>query len=201
MSLLHAYQHQSGWLHRTPAGVKLLTVVVIVVALTVTPVLPWLYAVLGLILIALAVSSQVSLIKLGKRLLCVEPFAIGTALLALPQPNGGTIFVGLLMKSTLCLFCMVLLSSTTRFSDILNVLRRLKFPSLLITTLALMDRYLFVLIEEVGRLSRARKSRTFVKGRASAWKSGATVIALLFVRASERAERIYNAMCARGWKT
>lgn len=202
MSLLHAYQHQSGWLQRIPAGLKLLIVVGVVITLTFIPMLSWwIYAALVLVVLGMAASSRISMLKLGKRLLCVEPFALGTALLALPQPNGRIIFCGLLLKSTLCLLCMVLLSATTRFSEIINVLRRLKFPLLLLTTLTLMDRYLFVLMEEVGRLSRARKSRTFVRGRVSAWRSGGTVIALLFVRASERAERIYNAMCARGWKT
>jgi energy-coupling factor transporter transmembrane protein EcfT len=48
---------------------------------------------------------------------------------------------------------------------------------------------------------RARRSRTFSRDRASVWRSSASVIAQLFVRSSERAERIYAAMCARGWKT
>lgn len=202
MSLLHSYQNQGSWLHKLPAERKLLAAILIVVTLAVVPRDSWLvYAIFVVILTSIALFSGVSLFKLGKKLLFVEPFALGAALLALPQPNGGVIFFGLLLKSTLCLFCMILLSSTTRFSDIIAVLRHLHFPSLLITTLALMDRYLFVLTDEVGRLSRARKSRTFVKGRLPAWRSAATVIALLFIRASERAERIYNAMCARGWKT
>jgi cobalt/nickel transport system permease protein len=95
----------------------------------------------------------------------------------------------------------VLLSSTTRFSAILRVLWGIRVPTLLVTTLALMHRYLFVLVDETGCMVRARRSRTFTHDRASAWRSSASVIAHLFVRSSERAERIYAAMCARGWKT
>jgi cobalt/nickel transport system permease protein len=80
------------------------------------------------------------------------------------------------------------------------VLQRVRVPGLLITTIALMHRYLFVLADEAERMRRARLSRTFTRGKRFGWGSLATVVGQLFVRASERAERIYDAMCARGWK-
>jgi len=73
-------------------------------------------------------------------------------------------------------------------------------PALLVTTMALMHRYLFVLVDESDRMRRARASRTLVRRRGLGWGMPAEVIGRLFVRASERAERIYLAMCARGWK-
>jgi len=63
-----------------------------------------------------------------------------------------------------------------------------------------MHRYLFVLMDESERMHRARASRTFTHTRRFQWHTLATVVAQLFIRASERAERIYDAMCARGWK-
>jgi cobalt/nickel transport system permease protein len=63
-----------------------------------------------------------------------------------------------------------------------------------------MHRYLFVLVDEGERMRRARASRTFVRRRGHQWQTLATIVGQLFVRASERAERIYAAMCARGWK-
>jgi cobalt/nickel transport system permease protein len=95
---------------------------------------------------------------------------------------------------------MLLLANTTPFSDLLRVLKRLHVPALLVTTLALMYRYLFVLIDEAQRMKRARTSRTFSSKRSWTWHMSATVISQLFIRASERAERIYDAMCARGWR-
>lgn len=159
------------------------------------------FAVLGVALLLTAVLSRIPAAQLARKLLWVEPFAIGVALLSLLQANGFQVFALILVKSTLCLFSMVLLSSTTRFSDILHVLWRAGAPSLLVTTLALMHRYLFLLADETGRMVRARKSRTFTGGRLNLWRSSTTVIAHLFVRTSERAERVYAAMCARGWKT
>jgi len=158
------------------------------------------YAAAALVLVAAAAASRVSLRRLGARLLIVEPFALGVAVLSLLQRHGVLVFLALLVKSTLCLACMVLLGATTRFSEVLRALARVRAPSLLVTTLALSYRYLFVLVEEMGRMQRARKSRTFVRGRWFAWRASATVIGHLFLRTSERAERIYAAMCARGWK-
>jgi cobalt/nickel transport system permease protein len=100
----------------------------------------------------------------------------------------------------LCLLTVILVSNTTPFSKILRVLASLRVPGLLITTIALMHRYLFVLVDEAERMRRARLSRSFIAGRRFHWRTLATVVGLLFVRASERAERIYDAMCARGWK-
>ena len=53
----------------------------------------------------------------------------------------------------------------------------------------------------VGRMQRARASRTFAaRSRWSVWRSLAEMLGQLFVRAVERASRIYAAMCARGWE-
>ena len=121
-------------------------------------------------------------------------------MLAIFSPGGWPLFGLLIAKVTLCLLTMILLANTTPFADLLRVLKTARVPALLITTLALMYRYLFVLVDESQRMRRARLSRTFGAKRASVWRSTATVAGQLFIRASERAERIYAAMCARGWE-
>jgi len=201
-ALLEPYQHRRSAIHRLSAGVKAGGALAFVLAIVLLPRAAWpAYAAGAALLLLLAGLSRIPPVALARRLVLVEPFALGVALLSLVQQDGLRVFAATLTKSTLCLFCMVLLSSTTRFSAILRVLWRIRVPSLLVTTLALMHRYLFVLVDETGCMVRARRSRTFARDRASAWRSSASVIAHLFVRSSERAERIYAAMCARGWKT
>ena len=109
-------------------------------------------------------------------------------------------WLALAARSAICLFTVVLLSNTTPFGKVLAALRSARVPALLVTTLALMHRYLFVLLDESERMRRARASRTFERQRRMRWHLLGTVVGQLFVRASERAERIYAAMCARGWK-
>ena len=80
------------------------------------------------------------------------------------------------------------------------MLRRLRLPSVMLSTLALMCRYLPLLAEETRRMERARASRTFGRRRRLAWQNLAAILGQLFVRTADRAERVYLAMCARGWK-
>jgi cobalt/nickel transport system permease protein len=184
-----------------PAGVHL-TVAFLIIAITITaPRQSWaLYAALAFLLILISGAARVPFSHLIKRILLIEPLALGTASLALFQPDGTIIFSAIVCKSTLCIFCLTLLAAVSRFNEIIGILRKFRIPSLLITTLVLMRRYIFVLMDESLRMRRARRSRTFTCSRIALWKSLSSVVAALFVRSSERAERIFAAMCARGWK-
>lgn len=153
------------------------------------------------ILVSAFLSNRVPLVHALRRIIALVPFAAATAALSFFQPHGAELFFSMLAKSTLCVACVVLLSETTTFSELLDVALRARVPGPLVTTLALTYRYLFLLRDEMGRLNRARAARRFSGGRRAAWRSGAAVAAILFVRASERAERVYDAMRARGWTT
>jgi len=135
-----------------------------------------------------------------RRLLVVEVLVLGIASLSLLNPAATPVVLSAILKSNLCLFVLLLLTWTTPFSDILQELRRFHLSAVMLTTLMLMYRYLPVLLEESRRMQRARASRTFTRRRRLAWQNLSTIIGHLFVRSAERAERIYLAMCARGWK-
>jgi cobalt/nickel transport system permease protein len=187
--------------HQAPAALKLALALAIVVLTVVTPLARyWVFVLVALALALVTLASRIPPLFVLGRLLLVEPLAIGVALLSLFQPGGGAVFLSIVVKSTLCLATMILLTSATPFAELLRALRALRMPALLVTVLALMYRYLFVLIDEAERMQRARAGRTFTRRRAHAWASLGTLIGQLFVRSTERAERIYAAMCARGWR-
>ncbi len=198
------HDHAAGLtspVHRLPAAVKLACALAVLLGVMLTPMGRWWpIGAAALVLAAAAALSRVPPASLGRRLLLVEPFALGVALLTLFQPQGGLVFLTVLAKSTLCLFAMVLFSATTPFSDLLRLMRRARVPALLVTVIALMVRYLFVLLDEAERLQRARASRSFTHSRRRRWTSLAEVAAQLFMRSSERGERVYAAMRARGWR-
>ncbi len=188
-------------IHRLPAATKLATALLLVLATVVVPLrFAWVFAAVFLTLIAVAALSRVPPRFLLGRLLLMEPFVAGVAALSLLQPKGPAVAGTIVLRSTLSLATIILLTSTTRFADLLLVLRRARLPDLLLTTIALMYRYLFVLIEEAERMQRARISRTLRGGRVDAWRGTAGLAGQLFLRSTERAERIYAAMCARGWQ-
>ena len=188
-------------MRRLPAALKLGVALALIVGTALAP--PawtgW-FAGVGAVLALAIWSSRIPPLFLLKRLLLLSPFVLGVALAGALQPAGRAQWTVVAARSALCLLTVVLVSNTTPFSEILRVLQRARVPALLITTIALMHRYIFVLAEEAERMRRARLSRTFHRGRRLRWPTLATVVGQLFVRTSERAERIYDAMCARGWK-
>ncbi|MCX6142649.1 MAG: cobalt ECF transporter T component CbiQ [Ignavibacteriales bacterium] len=198
---LDRYSRLDSPIHRLPTIVKLLGSLCIVAAnVSVSFTHYWFFIIVAGMLLVFSALTSIPWRFIFGRLILLEPFALGIALMALFQENGGMVFLSILVKSTLCLFTMILLSNTTPFSSLLQTLARLGVPRLLVTILALLYRYLFVLIDEAERLNRARISRTFSTNRRKRWQMLASLIGQLFVRSTERAERIYAAMTARGWK-
>ena len=184
-----------------PPRFKLLATVVLITATALLPRYPdKVYWAPAAILLVLWPFCRMPLWYTLRRLLVVEFFILGIALLSVLSPSARPFFFSALLKSNLCVFAMLLLTWTTPFQEILQELRRLRLPSVMLTTLALMYRYLPVLAEESRRMQRARASRTFSHRRGLVWQNLTLIIGQLFIRSAERAERIYLAMCARGWK-
>lgn len=201
---MHALKPKSSpqtLVQRLSPRVRLAGAVVLVVVTALMPRRPdsvyWIPA--GLLAI-LWILSRMPVRYALRRLVLVECFILGIALLSLFRPAAVPVFLSALIKSNLCVLAMLILTWTTPFHEILQELRRLRLPPVMLTTLALMYRYLPVLGDETRRMQRARASRTFSKGRRRAWQSLGTIVGRLFLRSTDRAERIYLAMCARGWK-
>lgn len=184
-----------------PAGLKLALALGFLIAVALMPRrLDLVYALPAAALAMLWLATRMPLRFIWRRLLVVEPVILGMTVLVLLRPQSAPVFLAVILKSNLCLFAMLLLGWTTPFPEILHALRHARVPGAMLTTLALMVRYLPVLAEESQRMQRARASRTFSPRRRVAWGSLATIIGQLFIRSADRAERIYLAMCARGWK-
>ncbi|MBX7235437.1 MAG: cobalt ECF transporter T component CbiQ [Caldilineales bacterium] len=116
-------------------------------------------------------------------------------------------FSSLVSRTLLSVMMAILLTAATQFPDLIHALRHLRLPASLVTVIAFMYRYLFVLSDEVGRLLRAREARS---ARLPGRKSGSSVVwrakvagnmaGQLFVRSFDRSDRVYNAMLARGYR-
>ena len=116
-------------------------------------------------------------------------------------------FGSIVARSMISLQAAVLLTAVTRVPDILHALRHLKVPAILVSIIAFMYRYLFVLAEEVERMIRARAARSArlpgLKGGGSiAWRAGVAgqMAGQLLVRSLDRSDRVYQAMLARGYR-
>jgi cobalt/nickel transport system permease protein len=188
-------------LHGIPAGIKLPLALLLVMVIALLPRRPDLiYFWPAGLLVVLFLLGRVPLLFAAKRLLLLEFFILGFGIFALINPAGRPVFLSAFIKSNLCVLAMVTLAWTTPFHELLHVLRKWRVPEIMLSTLALMHRYLPVLVDESRRMQRARASRTFHPRQRLAWENVTLIIGQLFVRGAERAERIYLAMCARGWK-
>jgi cobalt/nickel transport system permease protein len=94
----------------------------------------------------------------------------------------------------------VLLTMTTRWSDLFAGLRALLVPRIFIMTLSMTHRYLFVLLRLIQDMYRARKSRT-IHALSAANERGwvASRIGVIFRRSMEMSNDIYLAMLSRGY--
>ncbi len=197
----HYHSQRESVVSRLPAGLKLgVALGMILGTVLASPRAAGWFVAMALLLAVTVVLSRVPVLFLVKRLAWLSPFVLSVALVNAWQAGARGRWETVAVKSTICLLTVIVVSNTTPFSGILRVLRTARVPRLLITTIALMHRYLFVLVEEAERMRRARASRTFARERGARWQALSTVVGQLFVRASERAERIFDAMCARGWK-
>ena len=145
-----------------------------------------------------------------KKVMLVSPFAIfigifnplldtGTVavVFGIPVSAGFISLLSILLKFTLTISAALLLIATTSFPGVCHALRRLGFPSLFISQLLFLYRYIFVLMEEAMRIIRARDMRSFGT-RGTGMKVFMRLIGILFLRTMDRAERIYYAMPSRG---
>jgi cobalt/nickel transport system permease protein len=200
-SLTHHHGHGGTALHRLPAGIKLaVTLIILVGTVTVPPPCwPW-FAGVGTLLALMIIVGELSISFLARRLVALSPLVLGVALVNAWQPAGHGDWRWIALRSSLCLLTVTVVTNTTSLTEMVHVLRAVRVPGLLVTTITLMHRYLYVLGDESSRMRRARASRTFTATRPLEWHTRASVVGQLFVRASERAERVYDAMRARGWR-
>jgi cobalt/nickel transport system permease protein len=184
---------------RAPASVKLAVALALLVFVVALPAhrINWSVAVVPLVVVVAALGRISPRMLLGRTALAL-PFILGTSLLALFQRNGLVAFGTIALRATMAVTVVQVLTLTTPFPELLAVLRRARLPAVLVTTLGLLYRYLFLLSDESVRMRRARAARTFGKRRARSWRLRAGVVGLLFVRSTLRAERIEAAMRARG---
>lgn len=204
-------------LHRLDARAKLAAVVAFTVAVLTVPryelaaLCP--YAILPFAWLAF---GGVPLGFVARRLLIVSPFIAFVAAFN-PLYDTAPVLVrlgpwvfwirgGVLSAATVCakfvltVSAIVALVSTTRFHDLLRALAWFRLPRLFIIALSFLYRYLFLLVEQVQRLKRARECRAVGPPRLSAsLHSTGGIIGSLFLRTLERGERVHAAMAARGF--
>ena len=219
------YHDTNSFIHRLDPRVKVVVTIAFILSNALLPDGAWITFGLSWLFLLLANAlSELGLFFTLRRSLIALPFALVavTVLFSIPgEPltsfhflfwdltitDAGLLrFESILVRSWLSVQMAILLVGTARFPDIVHALEHLRVPSILTTIIAFLYRYLFVLVDEVFRLLRAREARSAAvagvrAGGSVAWRAGVagSMAGQLFLRSYERSDRVYNAMLARGY--
>ena len=211
--------------HRADARLKILLAVAAVLGIALLPVGAFVaYAIVWVVLIGASALARLGPFRLVRGSWVVLPFVLVAVPLLFTRPGDALVTVDLgpvvltltdtglrdtlsiVAKSWLSVQAALLLAYTTPFAELVDALRALRIPAIIVSIISFMYRYLAVLTDEAGRMSRARASRSAQaphgrSGGSLVWRAKVTgsMVGSLFIRSYERSERIYSAMLARGF--
>jgi cobalt/nickel transport system permease protein len=199
-----------SFLHRLDPRAKLLTTAVFIVAVVsfgryeISALLPFCLYPLALLFI-----GNLPPAFLLRQLLPVAPFALLVGLFnpvfdrqtllhlgPLAVSGGWVSFASILMRFLLTVSAALILVAGTGFTTLCMALEKLGLPRLFAVQLLFLYRYLFVLIDEGGRLLRAHALRA---GGPGGVRIIGTLLGQWLLRAVDRAQRIHRAMLCRGF--
>jgi len=224
---LDPYKPRTSPIHALDPRVKLVLVLAYILTCALTPIAAWpVYILLLALIFSVELLSSLGIKFVHRRALLAVPFML--AAFPVIFTNGHTTlfstnigswqltayaeglerFISVALKSWLSVQAAIVLAASTPFPELLQAMRAIRIPRLLVSLFGLMWRYLFVLVDEALRLMRARQARSGESGKPGARKGGAVtwrarvaggMAGNLFLRAFERSDRIYMAMVARGY--
>lgn len=199
-------------IHRLDPRAKLL--VTVLFAVTVVSYDKYaLAAMMPLALFPMAVLAQghIPVAYLLKKVAIVSPFAVllGLAnpfldrevvltLFGLPVTGGWVSFGSIMLRFALTVSAALLLVAVSGFTRLCTGMARLGVPQVVVVQFLFLHRYLFVLMAETQRLLRARSLRSVGAG-GQGLSSYGPMVGHLALRTMARAQRIYQAMCCRGF--
>jgi len=219
------YHDTESFIHHLDPRVKVVVTIAFILSNALLPDGAWLaFGLAWLFLLMVNALSRLGLLFTFKRSFVALPFALVaiTVLFSIPGEPLSTFhflmwkltvtdmgllrFMSILVRSWLSVQMAIMLVAVARFPDIVHALEHLRVPSILTTIIAFLYRYLFVLVDEVFRLLRAREARSAAaagsrSGGSVAWRArvAGNMAGQLFLRSYERSDRVYNAMLARGY--
>jgi cobalt/nickel transport system permease protein len=234
---LDPYRLRTSPIHALDGRVKFILTVAFILTTSLAPLAAWpVYMLLFALLLSAEILSRLGIGYIQKRALLAFPFVL--AAIPVVFTNGKIVlfafsigswtltahaeglarFVSVALKSWLSVQAAIVLAASTPFPELLQAMRAVGIPRLLVSMFGMMWRYTFVLVDEALRLMRARAARSgslaktggnhvpgsshqFGEGGSLRWRARVTggMAGNLFLRAFERSDRIYVAMLSRGY--
>lgn len=106
----------------------------------------------------------------------------------------------LLFRSIAAVMCLYFLALTTPLLDMLEMLKKLKLPGLLIELMSLIYRFIFVLIEAAVVIFQSQASRLGYSNVRNSFFSLGKLVSMVFIRAYHQSQMLYLSLMARGFQ-
>jgi cobalt/nickel transport system permease protein len=209
-----AYSYLVSPIHDLDPRAKLVAAFVVVLGVVVSPPMRAAeFALTAALLVALTLLSRVPLRAVLGRSALVLPVAATIALFAPLQAlgapgvssvaeaysTGWVVSWSIVSKAWLAAYTLILLAATTPAPRLFAALRAARMPTVVLTLLSFVFRYLETLRDQLRSLRRALVSRGGgLRGRRLVRTYG-NVAGNLVVRSYDRGERVYAAMLSRGY--
>lgn len=212
LGYLDYLSYKDSFIHRLDPRVKLITTLVFTIAVIsfpkyeVSSLMPYF-----LFPVVSATLADIPAKIIIKRLVVIAPFGLMVGIFnpildrriilsvcGFGISAGWVSYSSILVKFILTVSSAIILIATTSFPGICLALERLKVPKIFVLQLMFLYRYIFVLGNEIVRTLRARELRSFGKKGYEIFTAG-NILGSLLLRTIDRSERIYQAMCSRGF--
>jgi cobalamin biosynthesis protein CbiM len=192
---------QRSRFYRFDPRIKIVASIVLVVTLALLRDLTAVVMVLSFVLGAILISA-IPFRHLGRSYVLALPLILFASLI-MWLTAGAEGALTMFLRISGCVAILALLAASTPFFMLLNALRALKMPRMMVNLVMFTYRFIFVLMDEMERMRTARKARGFSGGRSLADKMAlrtiSNTVGMTFVRANSRATHIYDALLARGY--
>lgn len=187
-------------MHMFDARAKLGALLVFLISVATTPPAAQLaFAGYAALLIFAVTSARLPIPALAARAALVLPFSATFALLT--WWSGDTMrAVTLIEKSFLSGLAALLFVATTPLTAWTAALDALRFPRSLILVIQFLYRYLFVMADQAQSMRRAAQGRHGLGKRPGRFQVASGAVSVLFARSWQRADGVYRAMLARGFR-
>lgn len=202
---LEEWARGSSYLHRRDPRAKITAAIVLLTAISTTPVGSYYsLAAIGCVLAAAAVSAGLPVSGLLGRAALVIPFPLFFGTINWLQTSDWRPVTSMTLRSYQSAFTVLILMGTTGMPDLLAGLRSLRSPAILLLVIQSLVRYLQLTIDQGLRMRTAAICRGGHGGtvgqRKSLLRRFAGALAVLFGRSYIRAEGVHRAMLARGFR-
>jgi len=201
-SFIDEYSGLDSFVHNLDPRTKLVSSLAFILAVVLTPTGNWkIFAMYLCVIAGLVWLSNLPVRYVLKRSLVIFPFVVMIAIfipffkqgqvavsydmglwrIAITY-EGLSLLLNVVIKSWLCILCLIVLSSSTKFADLLRGMYELKVPQVFIQIIAFMYRYIFVLADQAMRMQMARDSRNFGMNRKNIFNTIGNMVGVLFIR-------------------